>query len=433
MLFNSLEFIVFFVVVAFCVMRLPTVYRKYGLLVASYWFYSMWSWKFAGLLAFTCVIHWIAARINKRWAVWCAIGGSVMILAAFKYLGLWVDSIVMPVGISFYTFQAISYTVDCYKGKLDNKRSFLDVALYISFFPQLLSGPIVRAPDFFPQLDSAASQDCKAMRIACLDVKIAFVQFSFGLFKKVFVADRLSSYVGRVFENCNLFDGWTLWLAAIAYTIQIYCDFSGYSDMAIGVARGLGFEYKQNFNHPYLSTSVTEFWRRWHISLSTWLRDYVYIPLGGNRRGRLRQHLNQMITMLIGGAWHGADMSFIAWGGLHGAALCGHKVWAKSHKMWRPVAWLLTMTTILVGWILFRADNFSQAWTFISRMFCFSSGITWYHPHVFFALFLTMAGHVFYNALSRNDYWVKTAAIIAFLLALLYPPGNTSPFIYFQF
>ncbi len=355
-----------------------------------------------------------------------------MILAVFKYLGLWINSIVMPVGISFYTFQAISYTVDCYKGKQNNQRSLLDVALYISFFPQLLSGPIVRAGDFFPELDRIiSSKFCRTDLL--LNLKYAFIQFSFGMFKKVFIADRLSVYVGRVFDSCNLFDGYTLWLAAIAYMVQIYCDFSGYSDMAIGVARGIGFEYKKNFEHPYLSTNVTEFWRRWHISLSTWLRDYIYIPLGGNRKGAVRQYLNQMITMLIGGAWHGADLSFIAWGGLHGGALCVHKFWSKSHKMWKPLAWFLTMSTVLAGWILFRAEDFSQAYVFFVRMLGLSAGIEWYHPHVYCAVLITILGHVFHDRIKQNGFWLITISITLFLLALIYPSGNASPFIYFQF
>ena len=409
MVFNSFEFIIFFLAVVFGIKSLPAGYaQKAGLLAASYFFYGLWSWKFAGLLALTCIIHYAAARINRRWSMWCAVGGSLMILAAFKYLGLWVDSIVMPVGISFYTFQAVSYTVDCHKGIIDNKRSFLDVALYISFFPQLLSGPIVRAADFFPQLDSRASN----FTISAAELESAFTQFTFGFFKKVFIADRMSIYVGRVFENCNLFDGWTLWLAAIAYAIQIYCDFSGYSDMAIGVARAIGFEYKKNFEHPYISTSVTEFWRRWHISLSTWLRDYVYIPLGGNRKGPMRQMLNQMITMLAGGAWHGADMSFVVWGGLHGAALCVHKWWSRTSLctsvsrsfLWKPIAWAITMMTVLLGWVFFRASTLDQGLMFISGMFAPSRFqaqtildlrlLSWIHPHVLVAMVMLIAGNV---------------------------------------
>ncbi len=454
MVFNSFAFLLFFSVVVVGVMRLPAgVLRKVGLLAASYWFYALWDWRYAGLLALTCVVHWAAARINQRWSMWCAVVGSVLILAAFKYLGLWIDSIIMPVGISFYTFQAISYTVDCYNGKIDNKRSLLDVALYVSFFPQLLSGPIVRAADFFPQLDFRALN----YKIKASNLAPAFALFTFGLFKKVFVADRMSVYVGRVFENCNLFDGWTLWLAAIAYTIQIYCDFSGYSDMAIGIARGIGFDYKKNFDHPYLSTSVTEFWRRWHISLSTWLRDYIYIPLGGNRKGSARQYLNQMLTMLIGGAWHGADMSFIAWGGLHGFALCVHKWWTRTaigaHVprlcFWKPVAWLLAMMIVVLGWVLFRAANFEQGWMFIAGMFSpsrfFSESIlrlrllSWIHTHVLVAMAMLVVGNICIKGkfVSDNCDMRKTFGLFLvmtlFLLSVVYPFEGVSPFIYFKF
>lgn len=458
MVFNSLEFPVFFLVVAIGMRLMPGGFgKRVWLLLASWYFYSLLNWWFAGLLVLTAAIHWGAARINRKWSMCLAVGASVGILAAFKYLGLWIDSIVMPVGISFYTFQAISYTVDVYKGRLDGRRSFIDVALYIGFFPQLLSGPIVRAGDFFPQLDSITNNQSPTTNYS-----EAFGQFAFGFFKKVFIADRMSMYVGRVFENCNLFDCSTLWLAAIAYTIQIYCDFSGYSDMAIGTARALGFEYKRNFDHPYLSTSLTEFWRRWHISLSTWLRDYIYIPLGGNRKGTFRQYLNQMITMLIGGAWHGADMSFVAWGGVHGLALCVHKWWTRlplyskvvNWRVWKLAAWALTMLTVVICWVLFRADTFSQAWTYISGMFHLfpttihqlpttnyqlPATISWLHPHVYVAMALIALGcirfHGKYISELRDvrkplDFFFVFSV---FALALLYPAGNASPFIYFQF
>lgn len=231
MTFNSLEFPLFFsaVVVGLCLLR-SVHSRKLFLLVASWYFYSIWSVSFAGLLIMTALVHWLAGRINKTWTLWAAVGFSVATLATFKYLGLWINSVVMPVGLSFYTFQAISYTVDVHRGVVDGKKTFWDVALYIGFFPQLLSGPIVRSGDFLGQLaqNRGVTKDGLAL---------GFGQFAIGLFKKVFIADRMAVYVGDVFENCNLFGGATLWLAAIAYTIQIYCDFSGYSDMAIGTAK----------------------------------------------------------------------------------------------------------------------------------------------------------------------------------------------------
>lgn len=441
MTFNSLEFLVFFFVVVGVVLRLAHgIPRKIGLLAASWYFYSLWNWKFVGLLALTAIVHWLAGRINRRWAVWGAVCCSVGILAAFKYLGLWIDSIVMPVGISFYTFQAISYTVDVYKGRVSGARSFLDVALYVSFFPQLLSGPIVRANNFFPQLEEERQTNLARMADG-------FGQFTFGFFKKVFIADRMAAYVGKVFENCNLFDGASLWVAAIAYTIQIYCDFSGYSDMAIGVARAIGFDYKKNFDHPYVSTSVTEFWRRWHISLSTWLRDYIYIPLGGNRKGLARQYLNQMVTMLLGGVWHGADWTFVAWGGIHGLALCAHKWWSRTPlsattyflRLHKTFAWLLTMLTVMVGWILFRAETFTQARVFVTRMFSFSEGIHWVHPHAIVAVVcLVFASLSIKGKCLSGIRDVRTPSglfvvLTLFLLSVLYPAAGSSPFIYFQF
>lgn len=455
MVFNSLGFPLFFSIVAVGMLSLPKGnWRKIALLLASWYFYSLWNWWFAGLLVTTAFIHWLAGRINKRWSVWGGVVASIGILATFKYLGLWIDSIVMPVGISFYTFQAISYTIDVYKGKIVAKKSFIDVALYVSFFPQLLSGPIVRAADFFPQLEACVASSGVVTSSA---LAIGFGQFTFGFFKKVFIADRMTVFVGQVFDNCNLFDGWTLWCAAIAYTIQIYCDFSGYSDMAIGVARALGFEYKKNFDHPYVSTSVTEFWRRWHISLSTWLRDYIYIPLGGNRRGTARQYYNQMVTMLIGGVWHGADWTFVAWGGLHGLALCVHKWWSKTRMfaivsrlhLYPVFAWSLTMLTIVVGWVIFRANDFIQARTFICGMFDpshFTAGtifnlhlLSWMHPHVFAAMIILVVGSISIKGKSISDFHdVRKPldlfiVLTLFLLAIVYPFNGASPFIYFKF
>ena len=442
MFFNSLSFVVFLAAIILLVMRLPRGdMRKWGLLLASWYFYSLWCWWFSGLLILTALIHYSCARINKKWSVTLAIMLSVTILAGFKYLGIWYTSIFMPVGISFYTFQAISYTVDVYKQRIPMNRSFVDVALYIGFFPQLLSGPIVRAEEFLPQLD-------EYRKFTFARFADGFGQFSFGFFKKVFIADRMASFVGEVFKNCEVFDGKTLWLAAIAYTIQIYCDFSGYSDMAIGVARVLGFDYKKNFSHPYVATNITDFWRRWHISLSSWLRDYIYIPLGGNRCGKIRSYLNLMATMLLGGVWHGADWTFVVWGALHGLALSVHKVWMAlvkppSHPLAVNIikifAWTLTMLTVMFGWILFRADTFGQAWSYMGRMLCLSDGVSWLHHHVFIAGLLLFISSLKFKGKYISDYRdIRNPiglflALSLFIISILYPAGNSSPFIYFQF
>jgi alginate O-acetyltransferase complex protein AlgI len=228
--------------------------------------------------------------------------------------------IILPVGISFYTFQSLSYTIDVYRKKIVAEKDFLKLALYISFFPQLVAGPIVRASDFLPQLEEHRN-------VSLHNFKIGIQIGIFGLFKKVVIADWLSVFVDDVFSTPNAFHAMSILLAVIAYAIQIYFDFSGYSDMAIGCAKCLGYDFARNFNMPYISRNISEFWRRWHISLSSWLKEYVYIPMGGNRKGICRTYIHNMVTMLLGGLWHGADWTFVAWGGVHGIALCIHKVY----------------------------------------------------------------------------------------------------------
>ena len=267
-------------------------------------------------------------------------------------------------------------------------------------------------------------------------------QFIFGLFKKVFIADRIAYFVDYVFENVTVFDSLTVWIAVIAYAIQIYCDFSGYSDMAIGVARMMGYRFKKNFNHPYNSTNISEFWRKWHISLSSWLKDYVYISFGGNRGGRLNTYRNLMATMLLGGLWHGASWTFVVWGGIHGLALVAHKLYRETQKAMPAFAgWLLTMLTILTGWVFFRAQSFENAYAFLSKMFMFSSGIKWFQPFVLFAIFLMFVSHVLcvIRPFRRLRYLpvqsIKTSTILftMLFLVILFYPRDFRPFIYFQF
>ena len=232
-------------------------------------------------------------------------------------------NILLPAGISFYTFKSMSYTIDVFRGSLKPCRSWLDYATFITFFPELIAGPIVRGSVFLPQMDRVIGPTMD--RVAS-----GASMFLQGLVKKLFVADRMAVVADAVFATPGIFDTATTWCGVAAYTIQIYCDFSGYSDMAIGTARMIGYDLPENFNMPYLSTNITEFWRRWHMTLSTWLRDYLYIPLGGNRHGVLMTYRNLFLTMLLGGLWHGANWTFVIWGGLHGCALAVHKVWAKS-------------------------------------------------------------------------------------------------------
>lgn len=329
----------------------------------------------------------------------------LVVLGIFKYYNFFVESfcelfsissagtlnIILPVGISFYTFQAISYIADVRLGRLQAEHSFVNVALYIAFFPQLVAGPIVKASEFLPQL----SED---RNVSIRNLETGLQIFVFGLFKKIVLADNLSVYVDEVFRYPTLFSAGTIVLAVASYAMQIYFDFSGYSDMAIGSAKCLGYDFSRNFNMPYLSKNVSEFWKRWHISLSTWLKEYLYISLGGNRKGKIRTYINLMLTMVLGGLWHGANWTFVAWGALHGAALCVHKIFAGKDRKRSVVRNILcvVITDIFVClcWIFFRADNISTAFIIIQRMFSFDRGVSHLYSWTFVSLVLMITCHI---------------------------------------
>jgi alginate O-acetyltransferase complex protein AlgI len=318
----------------------------------------------------------------------------------------------------------------------------LDFALFVSFFPQLVAGPIVRASDFLPQLRTLRNPSWPR----CYD---GFRQFTIGLFKKMFIADNLAGFVDRVFSNAGAYDTLTTWLAVIAYAIQIYCDFSGYSDMAIGLARVLGYDLMENFHWPYLSTRIDEFWRRWHISLSTWLRDYLYIPLGGNRKGRTRTYINLMITMLLGGLWHGAAWTFVVWGAIHGLSLAVVKFVGeqqfdsnqRSATPWRQVTgWLATMFIVLVAWVFFRSPNFDVAARMLGAMLGIHRGFS-YLPAMMAVLVPMAVGAHLVQAMGYHQFFwlpanrLRSATVLLTMiwLVVVFHPRNFSPFIYFQF
>ena len=343
MTFASLDFIIFFIVVlgitAIIERRLSSKWKEVFFLLASYFFYGYWDWRFCFLLLFVTVVSYFTAKAShNKLAFTVGITVPLVVLGIFKYFNFFLSSaaaiigrdlgalkIILPVGISFYTFQALSYVIDVHRGKIAVENDFIRLALYISFFPQLVAGPIVKAADFLPQL----RQDRK---VTIANMKTGVQIFVFGLFKKIVLADHLSVFVDDVFSKPAAFHWATILLAIVSYSMQIYFDFSGYSDMAIGCAKCLGYDFKRNFNLPYISQSVTEFWRRWHISLSTWLKEYLYIPLGGNRKGTLRRYINLFLTMLLGGLWHGANWTFVFWGGLNGLALCINKLLPEKKK-----------------------------------------------------------------------------------------------------
>lgn len=467
MLFSQIEFVLLLsAVFAFVLLVRHHPTQKWFLLLASYYFYAYWDWRFAGLmLACSAVTHACAVQIRRRddergrraWLA-TAVVFNLGLLGFFKYYNFFADSwndsfahlfgpcpllkILLPVGISFFTFHALNFVIDVYRGKIERVPNLRDLALYISFFPQMIAGPIVRATEMLPQIETprSLSWDRAAQ---------GFRIYVFGFFKKIFIADHLSGYVDQCFANAGMLDGATLWLATLAYAIQIYCDFSGYSDMAIGMAKALGYDFSVNFNHPYLARNVQEFWHRWHISLSSWLRDYLYIPLGGSRKGRVRTYVNLMLTMLLGGLWHGANWTFVAWGGLHGGALAVHKWFSERFGAWHPIpaplgaafGWCLTMLVVLVGWVLFRAQSFRVASSMLARMFTWESGLHWIHPFALLAVGLLAVGHIcsLYPALRRfRELDVRTvgggASLFTLLgIAVLWKPEGFQPFIYFQF
>ena len=471
MLFTQIEFF-FLLAAAFAAILLVKNHRaqKALLLVASYYFYAYWDWRFAGLLlACTAVNYWLSGLMEgssparRKLLVTIALVYSLGILGLFKYFNFFVDSfremagiahdagstldLILPAGISFYTFQTLSYTIDVYRRDLRQCARFSDFALFVAFFPQLVAGPIVRASEFLPQLETPRTLSWER-------AYDGFRQFTLGLFKKVFIADRLAAFVDPGFENAASLSGPTLWLVVIAYAVQIYCDFSGYSDMAIGIARAMGYDFTRNFDHPYLATSIQDFWRRWHISLSTWLRDYLYVPLGGNRRGRFRTYLNLFLTMVLGGLWHGANWTFVIWGAWHGIALALDRFFTgkDSGRGPRPVTrrlpgflrsllgWALTMLIVLVGWVFFRSPDAETALSILGRMASLSDGITWYHPFAIGILFFVVGYHALLAA--GKGRWfelkpdtIRTPAILLTLiwLVIAYYPREFQPFIYFQF
>jgi alginate O-acetyltransferase complex protein AlgI len=356
-----------------------------------------------------------------------------------------VDKIILPVGISFYTFQAISFLVDKYKGIL-GKVSFVDFAFYLTFFPQLVAGPIVRADVFLPQTK-------EKWQLTKFDFSLSIFLILNGLIKKMFVADYISiNFVDRVFSSPDTFTGLENLLASLGYTVQIYCDFSGYTDIAIAISLLFGFHLPINFNSPYKATTITDFWRRWHISLSSWLRDYIYIPLGGNRKGRFRQYLNQMITMLVGGFWHGANIKFVFWGAMHGILLCIDKSLKpltsilSSKRIGRVFLILITFTLVNLLWIFFRADDFDLALAMLNKfkeidVFTFAPIFLAYWKPLSI-IFATLIIHL----LSKNiklwyrDIFIRLPLVVKVLVILIVvfalvqtKSAEIQPFIYFQF
>jgi alginate O-acetyltransferase complex protein AlgI len=474
MLFPTVEYALFFLAVlsiAWSVYRFPKVHKGF-LLLASYAFYGFWNWTFLPLLIGISVFAGVVAKFiqhsNSRRArnAWLAVGVTVclVVLGYFKYstflLANWfafrgwfapsppripITSPLLPLGISFFVFHAISLLVDCHRGKVAEPVQLGDALLYVAFFPQLIAGPILRASRFLPQL--AVRRNPDAIR-----VNRAFLLILSGLFKKVVISNMLATrLVEPVFSVPRSFGAADTLLAIYGYAAQIYCDFSGYTDIAIGCALLLGFHLPRNFNAPYKATNPQEFWRRWHISLSTWMRDYLYFPLGGSRKGPLRTGFNLMLTMLLGGLWHGASWTFVAWGGLHGLLLVFYRLWSRSTwreliaiQNWMAGRWIariLLFHTVCAGWVFFRAPSFEIAFDVFKRL-AVPGVVTLASTPVYIVLFLGLAGQYmpsrWGNALEVElGRWPALArgaalAVVIALIEILGPTG-VAPFIYFQF
>ena len=396
MVFNSLSYAVFLPIVVVLYWRLRRRSQNLLILVASYFFYAYFDWRFLGLLILsTGLDFWFGHALSragegrrKRWLL-ASLGVNLGILGVFKYYGFFVDSaieildhfgfegtapalkVLLPVGISFYTFHGISYVFDIYRGEIEPTENLIDYACFVAFFPQLVAGPIGRATIQLPQFErDRVKPNAEAVRSGLLLILL-------GLFKKVVIADSVAGVANTAFNNPRAWGWVTLTTGAVAFSLQIYGDFSGYSDIARGSSRLLGIELPPNFAEPYLSKNITEFWRRWHISLSNWLRDYLYIPLGGNRGSSLATYRNLMVTMLLGGLWHGASWTFVVWGGGHGFLLAAHRFW--SVRRGRPevdpadhrpaiLRRLGTFALVTFLWVLFRAPNFSAARAYLGAL-----------------------------------------------------------------
>lgn len=472
MLFNSLAFLAFFpVVCAIYFVLKGNKCRNAFLLLASYYFYMNWKPAYAVLIFVSTVSTYVCGHLIEKYSenkkrqkilLVASILFNLGILFLFKYFNFINTSIfslltslgigwrvpnldlLLPVGISFYTFQAIGYAVDVFRGTIKAERDFATYALFVSFFPQLVAGPIERAKNLLPQFHQEHRFDVR-------DLVEGGKQMLWGFFMKLCVADVLSSYVDAVYNNVSNHNGMSMLLATLFFAFQIYCDFAGYSNIAIGSARVMGFHLMQNFRQPYFSLSIKEFWRRWHISLSSWFTDYVYIPLGGNRVGRYRHLMNLMITFLVSGLWHGADWTFVAWGALHGVYMVldtlirhrFHIAFENKYGIIRIVATFFCFFAVCFAWIFFRANTIGDAFAVVKGV-CMNPGRPFYDIYVFVYGLAALSILLFKDAKDAFDLKIgfmharcRTIRILSTVslavYILLFGALNSGSFIYFQF
>lgn len=472
MWFNSFEFWLFFSLVVTGCARLRHAGQNLWLLGASYFFYGCYDWRFLSLIFFCTWVNYLAAAkietastalARKRWLI-AGVTVSLAVLGVFKYLGFftreasrvlvwaglseqqWVLDVLLPAGISFFTFQALSYTIDVYRGQTRTCRSFSDFALYISFFPQLVAGPIERSSHLLPQVELPRPR-CDEVRF-----RRGFFLVVTGLFLKVVIADNMAWLAGYVFgARPESLAGPEVLLGVYAFAFQIYGDFAGYSAIACGTACWLGFDLMANFRRPYFALDPREFWQRWHISLSSWLRDYLYIPLGGNRGGSWFTARNLMLTMLLGGLWHGAAWTFLVWGGIHGLWLGLHRALLRwrvgavgTLPVWRrALKWLVTFHLVCLTWLAFRADSLTHALELVAVLgqgwhvtdfacTCLGMMAFFLIPWLIYELWVEKKGDD--EAILKVTWWVRAGLYIYLVLMMLFfPPPTPAEFIYFRF
>ena len=493
MLFNSFQFIVFFPVVLIVYYVMPDRIKYLWFLVSSYYFYMCWNAKYALLLLTSTLITYISGlliekikkidrtekcKINfKKWVVAGSVLCNLSILFYFKYINFTlgvlsnifekigiqlevpVFDIILPVGISFYIFLALSYTIDVYRDEIYAEKNFFRYALFVSFFPQLVAGPIERSKNLLKQLAIPKKFDFDRGREGLL-------LMIWGFFLKLVIADRITIFVDVVYGDYNTFGGWYIVVATMLFAVQIYCDFAGYSIIAMGAAKFLGIELMENFDAPYLSTSVSEFWRKWHISLTSWFKDYLYIPLGGSKKGKVRKYVNKIIVFLVSGLWHGSNLSFVVWGLINGMYQVVGEVLQPArdkvvkilnlnraslgHKMMKG---LITFLLIDFSWIFFRASGFREAIEIIKSMFTFNNPWIFFDGSLYacglddknFRIMILILADIFKkkgimvrNVIAKQDYWcrclIMIVAICFILIFGIWGSGyNVSGFIYFQF
>ncbi len=471
MLFNTPEYFLFLLIVLILYYGLTRPWQNRMLLVASYFFYGVWDYRFLGLILLSTVVDFFAGRAifrsrspaRRRLFLLTSLGVNLGVLGFFKYFNFFVDSaatllglfnfqphlpvlyVILPVGISFYTFQTMAYSIDIYRGQMEPVENFRDFALYVCYFPQLVAGPIERPRNLLPALQARR-------RVTADQFTSGLVLILIGLFRKVVIADGIGGEVDRIFGSYGRASTPELILGIYLFALQIYCDFAGYTGIARGTSRLLGIELMENFNQPYFASNVAEFWRRWHISLSTWLRDYLYIPLGGNRRGTLNTYRNLMLTMLLGGLWHGAAWVFVIWGGLHGLYLVAYRIfsrWRRSPTATAGARWtwsraagmILTFHLVLLAWVFFRAPGLRAALEYLQLLFSFREMGDWVAvlPALLLPWLLVLAIDIPQYALGdqvflrRVPRLARHALVALMLLLVLLGAGTRAPFIYFQF